>query len=692
MVSAQPFPWPSFPAAMMTASAAELTDVKLQVVDGQLPADLSGHLFMVAPVGSVTSNGLPNPDDAHVWNGNGLIYRFDFDEAGAVKLTTRLAKTPCYYADLATKPGSDDQRMQFRDFGMARFSLTLGMRNQLNTAFVPMQFEPDAPSRLLLTFDGGRPYEIDPVTLELATPVGSNEEWRPGMTLKVPFPAVLSTAHPAFDPWTQELFTANYGRSLANFLETIPFLYELDALPDELEELLDAIASWVNLDAQLNALLKPFQDLADVLFRQLQAPIEKFLGVANFVYLMRWDGDGPIQRWRLITPDGDPVRIEQTMHQIGVSQDYVILMDTSLKFGLEQILSHPLPRSKAGNRAVRSLLTRPQDPNTAIYLVRRDQLLPADADRITDIVAKRLMIPLETGHFLVDYENPDGRITVHLAHECATDVSEWVRRYDVSAINQQPLPADLQGMIAVGAMDVGRLGRYVIDGEQGILLESQVVQDSRRTWGLGLYTYREQDRNGQPPKSFKSLYWQSLGFWPDLMPTFIYQLYEEYPHRMVPLEQLWPIPEEGQGRPSSLMRLDTDTMTVADAYDFPLVGEASDTWDGHVVNSPQFVPRVRPSDAAAEVDGYLVCPVISSQRKEIWIFDAADLARGPLCRLSHPDFQPGYTIHTTWLPQIARRQATYNVPVRQDYEPLVEKAAPAVQQLFETAVYPYFQN
>jgi len=238
-------------------------------------------------------------------------------------------------------------------------------------------------------------------------------------------------------------------------------------------------------------------------------------------------------------------------------------------------------------------------------------------------------------------------------------------------------------------MDVGRLGRYVIDAEGGRLLSSQVIQDSRRTWGLGLYTYREQDVNGQPPRRFTSLYWQSLGFWPDLLPDFIYQLYQDYPHRLVPLEQLWPTPEQGQGRPSSLLRLDTETMAIADAYDFPLTDETGD-WDSHVVNSPQFIPRAEAGET--DTDGYLVCPVISSQAKELWIFDAAHLSQGPLCRLAHPDFQPGYTIHTTWLPTIARRQAAYHIPVRADYGPLVAQAAPAIRQLFETAVYPHFAN
>ena len=47
---------------------------------------------------------------------------------------------------------------------MARISRQLGVRNPLNTAFLPMQ------DRMLLTYDAGRPYEIDTESLEVITP------------------------------------------------------------------------------------------------------------------------------------------------------------------------------------------------------------------------------------------------------------------------------------------------------------------------------------------------------------------------------------------------------------------------------------------------------------------------------------------------------------------------------------------
>ncbi|MCP9928256.1 carotenoid oxygenase family protein [Cyanobium sp. CH-040] len=681
---------PPFPRSMLRASAAELIEEQLVVVEGEIPADLQGHLFLIAPVGSVSSDGLPNPDDSHVWNGNGLIHRFDLNQTpgGGIVLTTRLARTPCFWADLATRPGSAAAGLGFSDWGMSRFSVHLGMRNQLNTAFVPMRFGPDEPTRLLLTFDGGRPYEIDPVTLQVVTPVGTNVEWRPGADLPLPFPPVLSTAHPVFDPATATLFTVNYGRSTGNFLDTIP-------LVDRLDRLAGAVAQ----------VFRPLAQLAGLLLAPVRSLLRRRLGVADFVHLLAWDGRGPLRRWSLVDERGEPLRIDQTMHQIGVSRDYLVLADTSLKFGLEQLLSRPFRRCPALNRLLRRLLTRPQKPDTTLYVVRRGDLSSSApmvgekagaAETGSPVIARRLVIPLEVGHFLVDWANPGGRISLHAAHECATDVSEWVRPEDVSALDGRPLDPALRGMIAVGAMDLGRLGRYEIDGETGAFL-ARTLHDQSLTWGIGLYTCRRDvDPSAAPDGRLSSIYWQSLGFWADLLPEFLRRLYADYPHRLVPLPELLEGPAAGGGRPSALFRVDTATMTIADAYPFPQRQLAGGEWQTWVCNSPQFVPRIRPAAAPAaaadpDTDGWILCVAISEQAKELWIFDAAHLALGPLCRLAHPRFDPGYTIHTTWLECIEPRSAAYCVDARADYDPRLERVPDVVRELFEQHVYPHVE-
>lgn len=696
---------------MMQASSAELSAIPLNVVAGTLPADISGHAFIIAPVGSVTSNGLPNPSGTHIWNGNGLIYRLDFDQPGRVTLSTKLAKSPCYYADLATRPGSRLAQYQFQDHGMARFSPKLGMRDELNTAFVPLPFGDNQPTRLAITFDGGRPYEIDPVSLEVVTPVGSNQEWRPGATLGFPFAPVLSTAHPAFDATTQQFFTVNYGRSLVNFIETIPAIYDLDLLPHELEALQQQMAEFFNDQWIGQLLFGPLNALGQWVIDSVQRLFAQLLGVEDFVYLIRWDGAADLERWRLVLPDGRPVRIEQTMHQIAVSRDYVVMMDTCLKFGLEQILNNPLPDSLPTERLLRSLLTRPQSPTTKLYVVHRNQLKagqhPARKEAEVTVTAYQLEIPLETAHFLADYDNSNSRLTLHMAHECATDVSEWVRRYDQSAYDpNQPLNPMLEGMISVGAMDVGRLGRYVIDLSQVTpqLVESKVVHDARHLWGMGLYANRETQPDGQPVQQIRHVFWQSFGFWPELLSEFILERYRDYPYRMIPVAQVMATPEAMTDRPSSLVRVDTATMKIADVYEFPLRSQLQNslssnstssnrTWNTHIVSSPQFIPRTAPNpERDPQLDGYILCTVVSQTAKELWLFDAAALHQGPVCRLSHPNLDFGYTIHTAWLPQIQPRVAKYCISARADYEPMLKCQPAEIRELFEQQIYPFFEG
>jgi carotenoid cleavage dioxygenase-like enzyme len=65
----------------MTASRDELDDIQLEI-EGNLPEDLQGHVFIVAPVGTVESGGLPFKDGDSLLNGDGMIYRLDFDRPG----------------------------------------------------------------------------------------------------------------------------------------------------------------------------------------------------------------------------------------------------------------------------------------------------------------------------------------------------------------------------------------------------------------------------------------------------------------------------------------------------------------------------------------------------------------------------------------------------------------------------------
>lgn len=626
------------PRSVTTASRDELDPerAKLQIVEGKLPDDLYGHLFMAA--------ALPYGDGTPVINGDGMIYRFDFDGAG-VRLKTRIAKTPCYYADQATTRNNQYKKYAFHNAGLTRLGL-LGSRNQVNTAFLPLN-----ERRLLVTFDAGRPYEIDPETLELLTPVGANHEWIAGVPQVIargPFPTFFSVAHPSFDAHTGEIFTVNYRNLISQLPQPI---------------------TW-----GVRKLIKNFGDFTD---------------------LIRWKGEGELERWRLELPDGSPVTIKQSLHQIGITQDYVVLMDAGFRIELGQILSLFLINTVGKGIHVPDLIerfvfsrflpSRRQLPYTILYIVcRADLQRGGSVEEPRRLQARKVVFEPEAAHFIIDYENPSGCIRLHLAHNCAWDATEWLHKGSKPACSSVPIRQDLHGMI-VGPMDINLLGRYIIDGESGTVLKSQKISDPKYTWSPSLYTQCADKTSGQ----IESIYWSSWGFSWELLTKRIYKSYKDYKHREIPLEKL---PTEAQ--PVGLLHLDAASMQIVDGYQLPA---------GRFVSSPQFVGR-RESKGGSN-DGYIVCVVLSDDestpevsKDEVWIFDAAKLAQGPVCRLEFrskpelPSFSFGLTLHTTWLPELKQRTSSYHIPVRKDYEELVNKQPQKVKDLFEKEVYPHFKS
>ncbi|MCL1466970.1 carotenoid oxygenase family protein [Argonema galeatum] len=623
------------PQSIITARREELDNVELDVVEGELPNDIQGYVFIVAPVGTVDSGGLPFQTGDSILNGDGMVYRLDFTQTQKVSVKSRLLKTVEYRIDEATKKGTRFAVLGFKNYGILRYSLFLGARNELNTAFLPVKFKQDDRERLLVNYDAGRPYEIDPQSLKVITPVGTTKEWHAEVKLPYIFPPIFSTAHPAFDPYEGEMFTVNYGRSLDNFIDSIPGMEAIEKL-----------------------------------FPRIRQFLEKFKGLQDFVYLLRWKGDGSLERWKLVLPDGSPLRIEQTMHQIGITKDYIILLDTAFTTGLEQLLNNPLPENKPLESLLRELLEKAPSPESKFYIVNRNHLVngqyPASNDpEIPEVVVRKVVIPKEAAHFLVDYDNPNDEITIHVAHICAWDVAEWLRQYDLSAYPpHDPAPSLLAGM-ETNNMDISCMGRYVIDGksQDEEPLCANVMFDANCTWGAGLYAYRDRLNSGMPPRQLENIYWTSFGLWPELMTQFGCYLYRNYPST-IPLEKVLGLAQTGQ--PAGLFRLNTASMQIEDFYNFDY---------GYMVSSPQFVPRKDSDDSST--NGYIVCTVFFQDIKQIWIFDADNLQKGPRSKLSNKEGKPealnfGFTLHTAWLPTISQHKATYKVSAQEDYQELVD--------------------
>ncbi|MEE2750179.1 MAG: carotenoid oxygenase family protein [Myxococcota bacterium] len=569
------------PVSLTTANDAEL-DIDLNLLSGTLPTDMKGHGFLVHPI----PPGGGNP----IFNGNGQVIRMDF-HPDKVSLHSRTAKTPCWFADEASK----NRSFGFSTSGLMRISTTLGIRNMANTAFQVMG------DRLLLTNDAGRPHELDPESLEVVTPVGRNEHWASALPNWIgwfthwPFPLVMSTAHPGYDHETGEIFSVSYG------------------LP--------------------------------------------ILGMGIFTRLVGWDGEGELTTWNVVDRWGQSLEIQQSVHQMAITRNYIVIMDTAFLVEMTSLL---LPGS-----------SRAQSPDTHIHIIKRSDLPQGGGD----VTAMTVTIPREAAHFLADFDDSDDKITLHLAHNCAADPSEFLSDADVRADTGAPINPLLKGLPA-SATDLGGLGRYVVDARSGMVLETDLLFDELSWGGPALVTWP----GNRSPDRYQDLWWISLGFNEDLRLKRVEELYADYPYRRVPLSSL-----PTDGKPASLVRLDAQNLQIVDSYTFP---------DGRVALSPLFVPR---EGGNTESDGYIVCTVISDDSQtpgstgdEIWIFDAEILAQGPLARLGHEQLDMPFTLHTTWMETAPTRSATYELNVRSELSEEVAYHSSEIQAIFETQVYPNF--
>ncbi|HAA33654.1 MAG TPA: hypothetical protein DCE56_45395, partial [Cyanobacteria bacterium UBA8553] len=580
----------------------------------------------------------------------------------------------------------------FRNGGPSRYSVLLGGRNQLNTAFLKLG------DRLLVTIDAGRPYEVDPDSLELLSPVGKTSQWLgilpivsrliSQLTGCYPFDVYSNSAHPVADlkkTTTNEFFTTNYSTGYNGVYQK-----PVNWLVDRLNEFM---CSKSNIKDQ-------FGRFTDLIRYQLE--------------------NGKIERWRLVltdtSPQGEPVIVEQSLHQLAITEDFIVLADIAFKMEFSQIFSPFLfgfLKFKFIPTALRAWIYSTflsgisPLPYGIIYIVKRSDLdkYPSctTSEQPTLLPAKRVILPREISHFAADYANPNGKITLHVGHSNGWDVTECLTACD-RAIPSKPRfrldpegRLDLEGMM-VGTTDLGSFGKYVIDGETAKIEHHQLFHDSRFTWSLPLYTNRELacEDTKEPETKFKNIYWIAWGFTWELIPQRIYETYKSRECRVIPIEDL---PNENQ--PLTLLRLDTQNMSIADSFQFP---------HGYFVSSIQFIPSSEPLPEGADLSthGYLACIVLTDNpdneeetNDEFWIFHADDFQNKPIYRLSTLDnsrpLNIALTLHSTWMRDIREnyhdsqcRQQIRRQSVYEDYETRLKNASKSVRELFDDVVYDYF--
>lgn len=174
---------------------SEPTDHDLTVTSGTWPADLTGELVISAPHPDTF-------DGPHPFFGEGMTYRLSLQPGthgareGGFAWRQRRIDSPS--ARLRAK------RPDVFQATMVGVHSPFGATNAANTAPLPWG------DRLFMTWDVGRPVEVDPSSLEYLGDVGHRSDWIVAELFPQPLlPLVMSTAHPVIDPDRQVMWTVN---------------------------------------------------------------------------------------------------------------------------------------------------------------------------------------------------------------------------------------------------------------------------------------------------------------------------------------------------------------------------------------------------------------------------------------------------------------------------------------------------
>jgi all-trans-8'-apo-beta-carotenal 15,15'-oxygenase len=353
--------------------------------------------------------------------------------------------------------------------------------------------------------------------------------------------------------------------------------------------------------------------------------------------ICRWDLESGVEHWLL-----EGAGSFDSIHDIKVTRNFVVMMD--LPFVVE-----PFGPAPGGGR-------RPVGDVTNVWIIRKDDLHSHAPG--TAVPYRTLQIPLMGGHMAVDYEDDGRELVLHLSHHPLTDLVLAIEPGDVTHGTDRRIGPDYEGLIPAGNQPSG-IGRYVIDVAAGELLDSRVAVDVERFWGGALFT---QNHATQASRAHPGNLWISgVGHDPELVSERWWQTYSEQHENVFVAARDFP----RSAIPGALARFDLAETQLAELYAYP---------DGAFPHPPTFVPR---RGCSHDADGYVVVFVHRDGDKAVDVFDAADIAAGPIATATAPGFNPPLLLHSWWTERReGERPSQYRVdPERDAWETLQAFAA-----------------
>jgi hypothetical protein len=376
-------------------------------------------------------------------------------------------------------------------------------------------------------------------------------------------------------------------------------------------------------------------------------------GNDGLTHLIRWHGAAHLEHFQLIDDNGDPVRIAQCVHQVAVTRNHVILQDSAFVVEMRQMAVDAAALLLPG-MPVRELFgsqtCEAQRPTTVLYLIPRDQLRPRSGGPASDptpVRCLRVEIPGESVHFFAQYDD-DEKLEIIIPHTPTLDVSEWVHEGERCSTARAPATTS---PACRSPAPSPRAPSPSTPSTRAPASCSRPPHCAATRPGASPSAPTPPSRNSRIETM---LYFNTSGFAPELVPQRMLKTYRTASTRpSCRSRPAAPAPPQLRRR-----HRHRDQLPVPARVEHALP---------HLRPAPRQHRRPR--------DGYLVCLAHCADSvprphdtsgEELWIFDAADITAGPLCRLGHPELDFAFTIHSTWVPELRPSPRDYRVSILKD--------------------------